>query len=250
VSFATVRYWTVVLLVFSTVAFFGCQALVRKVMFAPSHHTQDNGLSHWMHGDRLIGFARLIDDPHNVWLLLHGNGGQAADRIYALHAFADNDAVFILEYPGYGQRDGKLSRTSFDAAALEAYEELRARFPGKPVCVATESLGSGPGSTLAKLPRPPDKFVFIVPFDDVKSLAREHMSLLPTGLMLAGSWDNVESMAGFRGPVEVFGAQGDGIIPVAHARRLGASLPQARFHLIPGGHNEWSQQPEVQIRNP
>lgn len=244
------RYWTVILLVFSTVAFFGCQALVRQVMFAPSHHAQDNGLSHWMHDNRLIGFARIVNDPQNVWLMLHGNGGQAADRTYALHAFADHDAVFILEYPGYGQRTGKLSRPSFDAAALEAYELLRAQFPSKPVCVATESLGSGPGSTLAKLPRPPDKFVFIVPFDDVKSLAREHMSLLPTGLMLAGSWDNVESMAGFRGPVEVFGANGDGIIPVAHARRLGTSLPQARFHLIPGGHNEWSQQAEVRIRNP
>jgi pimeloyl-ACP methyl ester carboxylesterase len=118
------------------------------------------------------------------------------------------------------------------------------------VCIATESLGSGPGSTLAKLPRPPDKFVFIVPFDDLKSLAREHVSFLPTGLMLPGSWNNVESMAGFQGPVEVFGAEGDGIIPVHHARRLAASLPQAKFHLIPGGHNEWSQQREVSVRNP
>ena len=116
--------------------------------------------------------------------------------------------------------------------------------------MATESLGSGAGSTLAKLPRPPDKFVFVVPFDDVKSLARRHVSWLPMGLLLAGSWDNVESMAGFRGPVEVFGAELDGIIPVEHARRLAASLPQARFHLIPGGHNEWSQQPQVRIRNP
>jgi pimeloyl-ACP methyl ester carboxylesterase len=250
VSFATLRYWTVVLLIFSTVAFFGCQALVRRMMFAPSHHAQDHGLTRWLHDNRLIGFARMVDDPQNVWLMLHGNGGQAADRTYALDAFEDRDAVFILEYPGYGQRAGKLSRPDFDAAALEAYELLRARFPGKPVCVATESLGSGPGSTLAKLPHAPDKFVFIVPFDDVKSLARGHVGWLPTGIMLRGSWDNVESMAGFRGPVEVFGASGDGIIPVAHARRLAASVPQAQFHLIPGGHNEWSQQPQVRIRNP
>jgi uncharacterized protein len=250
VSLAQLRYWTIVLLVFSTLAFFGCQLLVRKMMFVPSHHAQENGLTRWMHDNRLIGFARTVEDPRNVWLLLHGNGGQAADRIYALHAFSDDDAVFILEYPGYGRRSGKLSRPSFDAATREAYELLRARFPGKPVCVAAESLGGGPGSTLARLPHPPDKFVFIVPFDDVKSLAREHVGWLPTGLMLSGSWDNVESMAGFRGPVEVFGAEGDGIIPVHHARRLAASLPQAKFHLIPGGHNDWSQQPQVRIRNP
>jgi uncharacterized protein len=250
VSLEKLRYWSIVLLVFSTVAFFGCQALVRRMMFAPTHHAQDNGLARWIHDGAVIGFSRMVDDPENVWLLLHGNGGQAADRTYALQAFAGDDAVFILEYPGYGQRSGKLSRASFDAAARDAYELLRARFPDKPVCVATESLGSGPGSMLAKLPRAPDKLVFIVPFDDVKSLARELVGWLPTGLMLGGSWDNVESMANYRGPVEVFGAEGDGIIPVAHARRLAASLPQARFHLVPGGHNDWSRQPEVRIRNP
>jgi hypothetical protein len=250
VSFEKLRYWTIVLLVFGTVVFFGCQALVRKVMFAPSHHGLDNGLTRWLHDGRLVGFSREVDHPQNVWLMLHGNGGQAADRTYALPVFDERDSVFILEYPGYGQRPGKLSRPSFDAAAREAYELLRTRFPDKPVCVATESLGSGPGSTLARLPRPPDKFVFIVPFDDVKSLAHDHAGWLPAGVLLAGSWDNVESMASYHGPVEVFGAQRDGIIPVAHARRLAASLPQARFHLIPGGHNEWSEQREVRVRNP
>jgi uncharacterized protein len=250
VSLGKLRYWTIILLVFSTVLFFGCQALVRKVMFAPTHLRLDNGLARWLHDGRLIGFSRDVDNPQSVWLMLHGNGGQAADRTYALTAFDDRDAVFILEYPGYGERPGKLSRSSFDAAAREAYELLRARFPDKPVCIVTESLGSGAGSTLARLPRPPDKFVFIVPFDDVKSLGHELVGWLPTGLILAGSWDNVESMAGYRGPVEVFGAEHDGIIPVAHARRLAASLPQAKFHLIPGGHNEWSEQRDVRVRNP
>lgn len=249
-SLAKLRYWTIILLVFSTVVFIGCRALVRQMMFAPTHHRLDNGLTRWLHDGRLIGFSRGVENPRNVWLMLHGNGGQAADRTYALRAFDDGDAVFVLEYPGYGERPGDLTRSSFDAAAREAYEMLRAQFPGKPVCVATESLGSGAGSTLARLPNPPDKFVFIVPFDDVKSLAHEHVGWLPTGLILAGSWDNVQSMAGYAGPVEVFGAKGDGIIPVHHARRLAASLPQAQFHLIPGGHNDWAEQREVRIRNP
>lgn len=98
------RYWTVVLLIFSTVVFLGCQALVRKMMFAPTHHQSDNGLTRWLKDGMLIGFSRDAANPQNVWLLLHGNGGQAADRTYALRAFDDRDAVFILEYPGYGQR--------------------------------------------------------------------------------------------------------------------------------------------------
>lgn len=249
VNLAKVRNRTLALLVLCTVTALGCQALVRKMMFYPTHHAEDRGFTRWRHGDQLIGFSRPVEDPQNVWLLLHGNGGQAANLGYAMHAFAARDAVFVLEYPGYGQRPGKLSRGSFDAAAREAYELLRAQFPGKPVCVATESLGSGPGSTLARLPQPPDKFVFIVPFDDLKSLGREKVSWLPVGLILAGSWDNVESMAGFRGPVDVFGAERDDVIPVAHARRLAASIPQTKFVLVPGGHG-WADQPAVVIRNP
>jgi pimeloyl-ACP methyl ester carboxylesterase len=61
---------------------------------------------------------------------------------------------------------------------------------------------------------------------------------------------NVQSLHAYRGPVEVFGAERDEVIAVGHARDLAATLPQARFHLIPGGHNDWPRQPQVQIRNP
>ncbi len=118
-----------------------------------------------MHDGKLMGFAREVQAPENVWLMLHGNAGQAADRVYALGAFSPRDSVFIMEYPGYGQRAGKPSRSSLDAAAREAYEALRARFKETPVCVVAESIGSGPAATLGALKQPPDKLVFIVPFD-------------------------------------------------------------------------------------
>jgi len=238
------------LILFGAVFLLSCQSLVRSALFYPTHDPDDKGLAHWMHGGTLIGFARPVADPVNVWLLLHGNGGQAADRVYALDRFSERDAVYILEYPGYGSRAGTPSRKSFDAAALEGYESLRAQFPGKPLCVVTESIGSGPGSMLARAAPPPDKLVLIVPFDELKSVAREHAPYLPVGLMLSGSWNNVEALAGYAGPVDVFGAERDSIIRVAHARRLAASLPQAKFHLIPGGHNDWSMQSQVSIHNP
>lgn len=230
--------------------FFGCQAMVRSALFYPTHHAGDGGLTRWMHEDALIGFAREVPEPKNVWLMLHGNGGQAADRVYALGAFSPGDSVFILEYPGYGQRPGKPSRKNFDVAAFEAYELLRARFPGKPVCVAAESIGSGPAAMLGSASPQPDKLVFIVPFDDLKSVARDHVSFLPTSLMLAGSWNNVEALAAYQGPIDVFGARGDQVIDVRHAQALAASRPQAKFHLVHGGHNDWSHQADVRIRNP
>lgn len=227
----------------------GCQALQRKLLFFPSHDTADNGFAPWLHAGKVIGYSRPVQDPETIWLMLHGNGGQAAGRTYALPAFSGRDSLFVLEYPGFGARAGTPSRKSFDAAALEGYGQLRAQFPGKHIAVFGESLGSGPAAMLSRALPAPDKIVFVVPFDNLKAVAVEHFPRLLVDVVLTGSWDNVAAMADYRGPVEIFGAQNDEVIAVSHARALAASIPQAKFHLIPGGHG-WALQPGVEARFP
>lgn len=226
-----------------------CSALQRKVLFHPTHHESDTGLARWTDDDgAFLGYVREVRDPENVWLLLHGNGGQAADRVYALPSFSERDSVYIMEYPGYGQRDGSPSRRSIDAAAREAYAVLRKKHPDVAVCVAAESIGSGPAAMLSRESKPPDRIVLIVPFDDIKSVARGHMSL-PVGVLLTGTWDNVEALEGYAGPLDIYGAEQDEVIPVRHARALAGAIPHAKFHLIGGGHNDWSLNAKVRICN-
>jgi pimeloyl-ACP methyl ester carboxylesterase len=227
----------------------GCQALQRKFLFYPTHYAQETALTRWLHDGKVIGYAREVADPDNVWLMLHGNGGLASGRAYAMPAFSPRDALFVLEYPGYGERPGTPSRRRFDAAALEGYQALRARFPGKRIGVVGESLGSGPAAMLSRALPPPDKLVFIVPFDRLKSVAAEHAPRILVSTVLAGSWDNIDAVSKYRGPVEVFGAQNDEVIAVRHAQALAASIPQATFHLLPGGHG-WALEPVVEVRFP
>ncbi|HXE98047.1 MAG TPA: alpha/beta hydrolase [Dongiaceae bacterium] len=221
----------------------------RKMLFYPSHSPETNGLAPWTIDGRLIGYARKVDKPGNVWLFTHGNAGQAADRTYALQCFSDSDSVFILEYPGYGNREGSPGKASFDAAAAEAYRWLRKAYPDIPVCVMGESIGSGPAASLARLEKQPDKIVLVVPFDNLASVVRSHLPLIPAGLVLFDRWDNVEALRGYSGKVEIYGAIDDQVIPVRHARKLAGSSPKAVFHEIPGGHNDWSQGGAVKIRN-
>ena len=239
----------ILLIVIGAVLVLGCQAFVRAMLFYPTHDAHQTTLTPWMHGSEQIGFAREVAEPRNVWLMLHGNGGQASHRTYALHAFAEDDSVFVLEYPGYGQRKGKPSRRAFDAAAREAYADLRARFPGQAVCVVGESLGSGPASMLSREVPPPQKIALVVPFDSIANVGRRHAGFLPAGLILAGTWNNAEALRGYQGAVEIFGAERDEVIPVAHAQDLANAIPQARFHLIPGGHG-WANGRDVQFRCP
>jgi hypothetical protein len=112
-----------------------------------------------------------------------------------------------------------------------------------------ESIGSGPASSLAKVHRQPDKIVLVVPFDTLASVARDHFPLIPAGLLLFDRWDNGKALAGYAGKLEIYGAIDDRILPIRHARALATSVPQAVFHEIPGGHNDWPQSGAVKIRN-
>jgi uncharacterized protein len=224
-------------------------SLERLFLFFPSRWPVDTDLTPWQNEEEIIGYARTVESPQTVWLLLHGNAGQAADRSYALPCFAAEDAVYIMEYPGYGRRAGTPSKESFNQAAQEAYRLLQERYPDRPVAVAAESLGSGPAAYLATLPQPPDKLVFIVPFARLADVAEEYFPAFLVRLVLRSDWDNVAALATYAGPVDVFGAAEDRVIPVRHAETLATAVPQANLVIIEGGHNDWSFDCRVQIRS-
>lgn len=230
----------------------GCVSLERRMLFYPTHRPPEGvgALAPWLHDGATIGWSRCVTAPTNVWLLLHGNAGQAADRAYALPCFAADDAVYILEYPGYGGRGGTPSKKSFNRAAGEAYQLLRATYPATPLCVAAESIGSGPAASLASQHPPPDKIVLVVPFERLACVAKDRLPGWLVDLALVDNWNNQKALAGYTRPLEIVGAAQDDVIPVRHARALADSLPGATFILLPGGHNDWADAQKVRFRYP
>jgi uncharacterized protein len=230
----------------------GCSSLERRLLFYPSHGRSLNGLAAWSHEGELIGVARTVATPGNVWLFLHGNAGQAADRAYAMDSFSDGDSVFIMEYPGYGKRRGRPGKDSFNAAAKQAYLLLRKMYPTVPVCVVSESIGAGPACFLATVEPPPEKMVLIVPFEELGLVARDHFPGWFVKMVLSNDWNNVASLAGYKGRVDIFAAEGDTLITPRHARALAASVANGnvKFTLAPGGHNDWADSELVKVRNP
>jgi pimeloyl-ACP methyl ester carboxylesterase len=223
--------------------------LQRSLLYFPTHEPHADRLVPWVVDDQAIGYRQEVSSPQAVWLVMHGNGGQASDRAYVLECMSAQDSLFVLEYPGYGVRPGSPSRRSIDAAAQHAYGILRAGHPGIPVCVVGESIGSGPASMLALERQPPDKIVLITPFDTLHRVAAKRFFFLPVWLLLLDRWNNIDALSNYRGPIEIFAAADDTIIPAVHARTLAESSVYARFHLIPGGHNDWSLSNSVKIEN-
>jgi len=241
---------SVVAIVGAFISLFGCASVQRKLLYFPSHLDLSNQLTPWFHQHEIIGYAREVPAPKNIWLMLHGNGGQAAHRASAIPCFSREDSVYILEYPGYGLRNGTPSMMSINAAARAAYDLLREKYPNTPLCVVGESLGSGPASLLATHPRPPEKLVLIVPYDELAKVASEHYPFLPVRLMLHDNWNNVAALASYQGPIEIYAEKFDAVIPISHARSLAATKPQTVFHELIGGHNDWTLDSTIKIHHP
>src|SRR5205807_175796 len=115
-------------------------------LYFPSHNVPGSDLEPWQANGQVIGYAHVVAVPKRVWLMFHGNGGQASQRGYIRDSLPATDAVFIMEYPGYGLRAGTPSMQSINTAALEAYADLLRRYPKAPIAIMGESLGSGPAS--------------------------------------------------------------------------------------------------------
>jgi pimeloyl-ACP methyl ester carboxylesterase len=219
----------------------------RSLLYFPSHTTWSGRLAPWVEGTQTIGFCREVQDARRIWLMLHGNAGQAAHREYVLTCLPEEDPLYVLEYPGYGQRAGRPSLESFHQAAVEAYRLLRSQHPHTPIGVLGESIGSGPACELAGETPPPDQIVLLVPFDSLANVAARHFPLLPVRWLLRDKWDNVQALKGYSGPITLYAAVEDRIIPVEHARALAAQTPGAKLFIIPGGHNDWAQEGAVKI---
>ncbi|WP_221029253.1 alpha/beta hydrolase [Actomonas aquatica] len=229
----------IVVLVLYGVLLVGVAMGQRSLLYYPTHYDIEGPLGPWRVGGEAIGFAREVAAPREVWLMLHGNGGQAAQRGYVLEHVAEEAAVFVLEYPGYGDRAGKPSRESINAAAQAAWLTLRKRFPGVPMGVIGESIGTGPACELAGVAEPPDKIVLWTPYDRLVDVAKERFRWLPVGLLLRDKWDNGAALQAYGGAVEIYAAKQDEVIPIQHARRLHERVPAARWIEMEGGHNSW-----------
>lgn len=220
----------------------GCAAVQRRLLYFPSHETRWSGtLAPWIENGESCGAKRLVEQPSAVWLVTHGNAGQAAQRGYIVELLPEDVDVYVLEYPGYGARPGDPSRESFDAAASAAWRRLGELHPELPRHVLGESIGTGPASELALDSRPPDSIVLAVPFDRLVDVAAKALPWLPVRWILRDDWDNVAALESFTGRLVILAAERDTVIPTDHALALARSQPRAELRVLPGGHNDWSR---------
>jgi pimeloyl-ACP methyl ester carboxylesterase len=209
----------------------GCAGFQRRMIYFPPKFTPQQTdelarsakLERWQNpsGD-FIGMKRLSPQPPALGrvLVVYGNGSCAvdcahyADVIQATSAFD----VFILEYPGYADRQGSPSQNSFFRAADEAFQLIPTNAP---IYVLGESLGTGVACFLAGTH--PDMIaglVLLAPYNRLADVAQYHMPFLPVHLMLVDRFPSQDYLRNYHGPVGVLVAGKDQVVPEKFGRRL------------------------------
>jgi uncharacterized protein len=165
------------------------------------------------------GFKR-VDDRDACLFFFHGNGGNASAWARAVEEFPGD--VFVLEYPGYGDRGGRSSERAIKTAALELFEAEHRRY-GK-VVVCGQSLGAAVTEAIFSAhPSRIDVLVLVTPFVSASAMARAQFAWIPTSWILRDKLELFDAWMKFPGRTVVVLAENDEIIPRAQSLRFAAA---------------------------
>jgi pimeloyl-ACP methyl ester carboxylesterase len=208
----------------------------------PGHHA-DYDVQPWYPRDEYAGYliAPAGREPIGTLLVYHGNAESAENKQSLAEVFVRfGYRVVLVEYPGYGKRQGARTMKAALAASRSALSDAKAQWAGT-IFLLGESLGAGMAAkAIAGEESAVAGVLLVTPWDSLESVASEKLRLFPVGWILHNPFDTVDALKHYAGQVVVVGCEKDTLIPVSHAERLTRLHPHAQFLLLPGaGHDDW-----------
>jgi len=192
-------------------------------------------------GVRLSGWFIPSDSVRGVILFCHGNAGNISHRLESIQIFHRLGLdVFIFDYRGYGQSEGKPTEhgTYEDAEAAWRYlVEERQTNPSQ-VIVFGRSLGGAVASWLAQS-HTPGALILESTFTSLPDIAATLYPYLPVRLLLRFEYNTAEYLGRVYCPVLIVHSPDDEIMPFRHGQQLFEMAREPkRFLEISGTHNE------------
>ncbi|WP_341317650.1 alpha/beta hydrolase [Paraburkholderia sp. IMGN_8] len=179
--------------------------------------------------------------PIGTFLVYHGNAESAENKQSLAEVLVRfGYRVVLVEYPGYGRRQGRRTMKAALAASRSALSDAKAQW-AESIFLVGESLGAGMAAQSIRGEESAVAGVLLVtPWDSLESVAAEKLRLFPVQWILRDPFDTVDALKHYAGQVAVVGCELDTLIPVWHAERLARLHPHVHFLLLPGaGHNDW-----------
>jgi len=190
---------------------------------------------------KLSGWFVPSESARGVILFCHGNAGNISHRLESIQIFHQLGLdVFIFDYRGYGQSEGKPTEqgTYKDAEAAWQYLIKERQVNPNEVIVFGRSLGGAVAAWLAQN-YIPGALILESTFTSLPDIASTLYPYIPVRLLLRFRYNTAEYLDSVNCPVLIVHSRNDEIMPFNHGRRLFemAKKPK-KFLEIAGTHNE------------
>jgi len=189
----------------------------------------------------LHGWFIPSDNPRGTLLFFHGNAGNISHRLDSIAIFNRmNLDVFIFDYRGYGQSQGRISETGtyLDAEAAWFYLVETRAIDADKIIVFGRSLGASIAAWLASRHRPAS-LILESSFSSVPAMAQRLYPFLPVKWLASFSYDTRQYVSRIDCPLLVAHSKHDEIIPYAEGRLVFDAAPADKQFLdMRGGHND------------
>jgi fermentation-respiration switch protein FrsA (DUF1100 family) len=172
-----------------------------------------------------------------IIVYFHGNGGSIAGRVFKVRPFIEAGyGVLLVSWRGYGSNPGSPSEEGLLADGRAALHHVGARAP---VVLLGESLGAAVAVRLAA-ERTPVAAILEAPFASAVAVGAEHYWWLPVRLLMKDRFESIRWIGEVTAPLLILHGERDGVVPVAHGRRLlaAANEPKRGVFLPEAGHND------------
>ena len=190
---------------------------------------------------KLSGWFVPSESARGVILFCHGNAGNISHRLESIQIFHRLGLdVFIFDYRGYGQSEGKPTEdgTYKDAEAAWRYliEEHQAH--PKEVIIFGRSLGGAVAAWLAQH-HTPGALILESTFTSFPNIASTLYPYLPVKLLLRYKYNTAEYLDRANCPVLIVHSRDDEIMPFSQGERLFELAKEPKEFLeITGTHND------------
>jgi fermentation-respiration switch protein FrsA (DUF1100 family) len=191
---------------------------------------------------QLHGWFVPCDGARRTILIFHGNAGNIGDRLYYIEVMHRLDVhVFLIDYRGYGNSEGKPSEEGLYRDALAAYEWwAKERQPGgEKLILFGESLGGAVAVNLAAKVAPAG-LILQSTFSSAKDMAKSNIILRMLFPLAHVRFDSVKEIAQVKCPKLIIHGTRDEIVPFRLGKSLYEQAPQPKsFYAVQGaGHND------------
>jgi len=192
-------------------------------------------------GPELHGWYVPAEGARATVLFMHGNAGDIRHRLDTLAFFHRLGlSVFIFDYRGYGESEGRTTEagTYADAQAAWRYLVEERGAPPERIVLFGRSLGAAVAAWLAAR-EGPAALIIESAFTSAPELAAKYYWYLPVHWLARFHYDTRAALGRVGCPVLVLHSREDEIIPFAHGQALyAAAAGPKQFVELRGGHNE------------